>query len=55
MMEAPYSEDDVEAKTMMDLLVSRGVSVALRGGFWHTALHAAAQYHALATVKYLLK
>ena len=48
-------EYDVEARNMMDLLISKGVSAALRGGFWHTALHAAAHSHSLSIVKYLLK
>ena len=39
----------------MDLLISKGVSAALRGGFWHTALHAAAHSHSLSIVKYILE
>lgn len=48
-------EHDAKARDMMDLLISKGVSVALRGGFWHTALHAAAHSHSLSIVKYILK
>ena len=40
---------------MKRLLLSKGVSAASYGGFWHTALHAAANAHTLFTVKYLLK
>ncbi len=53
--EPALSDDDIEAKDMMDLLISKGASAAIRGGFWHTALHAAANSQRLATVKYLLK
>ncbi|KAK0507139.1 hypothetical protein JMJ35_010177 [Cladonia borealis] len=53
--EPNLSEGDVETWDMMDLLISKGVSAASQGGFWHTALHAAANAHALCTVKYLLK
>ena len=44
-----------KTKDMIDLFVSKGVSAALRGGFWHTALHAAAHLHGLSMVRYLLE
>ena len=49
--EPNLSEADVETREMMDLLISKGVSAASQGGFWHTALHAAANAHALCIVK----
>ena len=52
----PYSSDgDVNTWDMLDLLISKGISAALQGGYWHTALHAAANAHTLFAVKYLLK
>ena len=53
--EPPLSKYEVEAKDIMDLLISRGASVALRGRYWHTALHAAARSRSLITARYLLK
>ena len=52
--ELAWSGEEVETKEMMHLLSFKGASAAFRGGFWHTALHAAASFHSIFTVKYLL-